>query len=226
MSLTAADVAEIMRLVEQSGFDELTLEIDGMKLSLRRGGSAEGAAGGVGSARSAAALDAAAGAQRVARKSAACGGRQPPAARMRAKAPVRRSQRTRRTLTPAWHLLSRAEARSAAVRGGRRAGRGRDSRRHHRGDEADEHGARRRARHCNRDTARRRRARRIRRDPAARSQVRLVAWPFAACSSPIAGKSLCGSSARAGSSTSRPFSPPPRRIVTACRRALRIARFA
>lgn len=39
MSLTAADVAEIMRLVEQSGFDELTLEIDGMKLSLRRGGS-------------------------------------------------------------------------------------------------------------------------------------------------------------------------------------------
>jgi acetyl-CoA carboxylase biotin carboxyl carrier protein len=39
VSLTAADVAEIMRLVEQSGFDELTLEIDGMKLSLRRGGS-------------------------------------------------------------------------------------------------------------------------------------------------------------------------------------------
>ncbi len=37
MSLTAADVAEIMRLVEQSGFDELTLEIDGMKLALRRG---------------------------------------------------------------------------------------------------------------------------------------------------------------------------------------------
>jgi acetyl-CoA carboxylase biotin carboxyl carrier protein len=39
VSLTAADVAEIMRLVEQSGFDELTLEIDGMKLSLRRGAS-------------------------------------------------------------------------------------------------------------------------------------------------------------------------------------------
>jgi acetyl-CoA carboxylase biotin carboxyl carrier protein len=37
VSLTAADVAEIMRLVEQSGFDELTLEIDGMKLTLRRG---------------------------------------------------------------------------------------------------------------------------------------------------------------------------------------------
>ena len=50
MSLTAADVAEIMRLVEQSGFDELTLEIDGMKLALRRGVSAEGAVGGVGGA--------------------------------------------------------------------------------------------------------------------------------------------------------------------------------
>jgi acetyl-CoA carboxylase biotin carboxyl carrier protein len=37
VSLTAAEVAEIMRLVEQSGFDELTLEMDGIKLSLRRG---------------------------------------------------------------------------------------------------------------------------------------------------------------------------------------------
>ena len=46
MSLTAADVAEIMRLVEQSGFDELTLEIDGMKLSLRRGAPAESSVGG------------------------------------------------------------------------------------------------------------------------------------------------------------------------------------
>ena len=41
MTLTAADVAEIMRLVEQSSFDELTLEIDGMKLTLRRGGAAQ-----------------------------------------------------------------------------------------------------------------------------------------------------------------------------------------
>ncbi len=41
MSLTAADVAEIMRLVEQSSFDELTLEIDGIKLSLKRGGAVE-----------------------------------------------------------------------------------------------------------------------------------------------------------------------------------------
>ena len=37
MSLTAADVAEIMRLVDESSFDELTLEVDGMKLCLRRG---------------------------------------------------------------------------------------------------------------------------------------------------------------------------------------------
>jgi acetyl-CoA carboxylase biotin carboxyl carrier protein len=37
MTLTAADVAEIMRLVQQSGFDELNLEIDGTKISLRRG---------------------------------------------------------------------------------------------------------------------------------------------------------------------------------------------
>ena len=36
MTLTAADVAEIMRLVEQSKFDELNLEIDGIKLTLRR----------------------------------------------------------------------------------------------------------------------------------------------------------------------------------------------
>jgi len=46
VTLTAADVAEIMRLVEQSGFDELTLEIDGMKLSLRRGAPGESSAGG------------------------------------------------------------------------------------------------------------------------------------------------------------------------------------
>ena len=40
MSLTAADVAEIMRLVEESGFDELTLEMEGTKISLRRGAPA------------------------------------------------------------------------------------------------------------------------------------------------------------------------------------------
>jgi acetyl-CoA carboxylase biotin carboxyl carrier protein len=57
VSLTAADVAEIMRLVEQSGFDELTLEIDGMKLSLRRGGSAEGVVGGAGAQGATAAPD-------------------------------------------------------------------------------------------------------------------------------------------------------------------------
>src|SRR4029077_12371570 len=39
VTLTAADVAEIMRLVEQSKFDELNLEIDGVKLTLRRSAS-------------------------------------------------------------------------------------------------------------------------------------------------------------------------------------------
>jgi acetyl-CoA carboxylase biotin carboxyl carrier protein len=41
VTLTAADVAEIMRLVEQSKFDELSLEIDGVKLTLRRAGAGE-----------------------------------------------------------------------------------------------------------------------------------------------------------------------------------------
>ena len=36
MSLTAKDVAEIMRLLEDSSFDSLSLEIDGMKLNLQR----------------------------------------------------------------------------------------------------------------------------------------------------------------------------------------------
>ncbi|HTX16591.1 MAG TPA: acetyl-CoA carboxylase biotin carboxyl carrier protein [Candidatus Baltobacteraceae bacterium] len=36
MTLTAKDVAEIMRLLEQSSFDSLSLEIDGVKLNLRR----------------------------------------------------------------------------------------------------------------------------------------------------------------------------------------------
>ena len=43
MTLTAADVAEIMRLVEQSTFDELSLEMEGVKLTLRRAGAAGGA---------------------------------------------------------------------------------------------------------------------------------------------------------------------------------------
>ena len=37
MSLTAADVVEIMQLIEGSSFDELSLELNGMKLNLRRG---------------------------------------------------------------------------------------------------------------------------------------------------------------------------------------------
>ena len=36
MTLTAKDVAEIMRLLEESNFDSLSLEIDGVKLSLQR----------------------------------------------------------------------------------------------------------------------------------------------------------------------------------------------
>lgn len=36
MSLTAKDVAEITRLLEDSNFSELHLELDGLKLSLRR----------------------------------------------------------------------------------------------------------------------------------------------------------------------------------------------
>lgn len=37
MSLTAKDVAEITRLLEESAFDELCLELDGLKLTLSRG---------------------------------------------------------------------------------------------------------------------------------------------------------------------------------------------
>ena len=40
MTLTAKDVAEISRLLEESGFDELCLELDGLKLTLRRKGAA------------------------------------------------------------------------------------------------------------------------------------------------------------------------------------------
>jgi acetyl-CoA carboxylase biotin carboxyl carrier protein len=39
VTLTAAEVAEIMRLVEQSTFDELCLEMDGIQLTLRRTGA-------------------------------------------------------------------------------------------------------------------------------------------------------------------------------------------
>ena len=39
MSLTARDIAEITRLLEDSRFDELELEIDGMKIHLRRSGA-------------------------------------------------------------------------------------------------------------------------------------------------------------------------------------------
>lgn len=39
MTLTAKDVAEITRLLEESSFDEMTLELDGLKLTLRRNGA-------------------------------------------------------------------------------------------------------------------------------------------------------------------------------------------
>jgi acetyl-CoA carboxylase biotin carboxyl carrier protein len=40
MTLTAKDVAEILRLLEESSFDSLSLEINGMKLNLQRGSAA------------------------------------------------------------------------------------------------------------------------------------------------------------------------------------------
>jgi len=39
VTLTAKDVEEITRLLEESSFDELYLELDGLKLSLRRAGA-------------------------------------------------------------------------------------------------------------------------------------------------------------------------------------------
>jgi acetyl-CoA carboxylase biotin carboxyl carrier protein len=39
VTLTAKEVAEITRLLEESSFDELYLELDGLKLSLKRGGA-------------------------------------------------------------------------------------------------------------------------------------------------------------------------------------------
>ena len=39
MTLTAKDVAEITRLLEESAFDELNLEMEGLKLTLRRSGA-------------------------------------------------------------------------------------------------------------------------------------------------------------------------------------------
>jgi acetyl-CoA carboxylase biotin carboxyl carrier protein len=48
VTLTAKDVAEITRLLEQSSFDELYLELDGVKLSLKRNGAGGRTAGGGG----------------------------------------------------------------------------------------------------------------------------------------------------------------------------------
>jgi acetyl-CoA carboxylase biotin carboxyl carrier protein len=38
MTLTARDIAEITRLLEDSSFEELELEIDGLKIHLKKGG--------------------------------------------------------------------------------------------------------------------------------------------------------------------------------------------
>jgi acetyl-CoA carboxylase biotin carboxyl carrier protein len=54
VTLTAKDVAEITRLLEESNFDELYLELDGLKLSLRRGSAANAQPLGNGSSASAA----------------------------------------------------------------------------------------------------------------------------------------------------------------------------
>jgi len=45
MTLTARDIAEITRLLEDSRFDELELEVDGMKIHLRRSGAPAPASG-------------------------------------------------------------------------------------------------------------------------------------------------------------------------------------
>ena len=84
MSLTAAEVAEIMRLLEHSRFDELSLEIDGMKLHLRRAG----AAGGVLPSIEAVAHDAAS-AKPAAGAAPAGAGAAAPAARVASAAPAR-----------------------------------------------------------------------------------------------------------------------------------------
>jgi acetyl-CoA carboxylase biotin carboxyl carrier protein len=49
VTLTAKDVAEITRLLEESSFDELYLELDGVKLSLKRNGAAGARVGAAGS---------------------------------------------------------------------------------------------------------------------------------------------------------------------------------
>jgi hypothetical protein len=52
VSLSAKNVAEILRLLEESRFDELTLEMNGVKVQLRRGqGGGKGAGVGEGAPR-------------------------------------------------------------------------------------------------------------------------------------------------------------------------------
>jgi len=42
MTLSAAEIAEIMRLIDESSFDELNLEMNGVKLQMRRSGRGPG----------------------------------------------------------------------------------------------------------------------------------------------------------------------------------------
>ena len=86
MTLTAADVAEILRLVEGSAFDELSLEFEGLKLNFKRGAGVEA------DARADAAAPAAAAAGPAAPGPAAPGAPAPGAAALGAVAPAATAQ--------------------------------------------------------------------------------------------------------------------------------------
>ena len=129
VSLTAKDVAEITRLLEDSSFDELDLEMNGVKIHLRRRVPGAVPVSAVRDSSEQRASDT--------RHQRATGRRR----RRPSLAPHRRRRGAR---AAARHLLSRAEARRAAVRRSRRRVEPDTHHRHHRGDEADEHGARRR----------------------------------------------------------------------------------
>ncbi len=126
MSLTARDIAEITRLLEDSSFDELELEIDGLKVHLKRGGAPPARENGD-SPRFLAKGD---------------GPRESTNEAPAVRTLCTRSSPGRSARAFVRHLLSRAQAGRAAVRrGGRERGAGHHHR-HHRSHETDEHGAR------------------------------------------------------------------------------------
>ena len=96
MSLTAAEVAEILRLVEASSFDEFSLELDGLKLNFKRSADGLGSPERPGGAAPPAVC--------VTGCVTGCGAIEPRAGRGG-------SEHTQRALAHARHLLSRAEAR-------------------------------------------------------------------------------------------------------------------